>query len=80
MALSHQDASEGFAEKGAGSAVLILDGVAIGVLVGWVDLGFWEGLLAGGTMVTRLTGGGTWGDNAELEGWGWLLGQGGCWG
>ena len=32
MALSHQGASEGFAENVPGSAVLILDGIAVVVL------------------------------------------------
>ena len=51
MALSHRDASEGFAEKVPGRAVLILDGVAVEVLVGWVDMG----LFAGGIVVLGLT-------------------------
>ena len=54
MALSHQNASEGFAENVPGSAVLISDGVAVEVLGGWVDMG----LLAGGTRVLGLITGG----------------------
>ena len=55
MALSHLDASEGFVENVPGSVALILDGVAIEVLGGWVDMG----LLAGGTRVLGLITGGT---------------------
>ena len=54
MALSHLDASEGFAENVPGSAVLISDKVIIEVLVGWVDMV----LLAGGIVVLELTAGG----------------------
>ena len=54
MALSHRDASEGFAENKAGSAVLILDRVTIKVLVDWVDMG----LFTGGIIVLGLTAGG----------------------
>ena len=50
MALSHCNASKGFAEKDPGSAVLISDGVAVVVLGVWVDMG----LLAGGTKVLEL--------------------------
>ena len=55
MALSHHNDSEGFAEKDPGSAVLILDGVAVVVLEVWVDMG----LLAEGTKVLGLITGGT---------------------
>ena len=54
MALSHWDASEDFAEKEAGSAVLISDRVAVEVLVDWVDMG----LFAGGIIVLGLIVGG----------------------
>ena len=54
MALSHLDASEGFAENVPGSAVLISDKVIVEVLVGWVDMV----LLAGGIVVLGLTAGG----------------------
>ena len=55
MALSHCNASKGFAEKDPGSAVLISDGVAVVVLGVWVDMG----LLAGGIRELGLTTGGT---------------------
>ena len=55
MALSHRGASEIFAEKDPGSAVLILDGVAIMVLGVWVDMG----LLTEGIKVLGLITGGT---------------------
>ena len=58
MALSHLDASEGFMENGAGSVVLSLDGVAVRVLVGWVDMGLTGGVFAGGIMVAGFTAGG----------------------
>ena len=54
MALKHRDASEGFAEKDPGSAVLISDGVAVVMLGVWVDME----LLAGGTKVLGLITGG----------------------
>ena len=55
MALSHHGASEIFAEKDPGSAVLISDGVAVVVLGVWVDMG----LLIGGIKVLGLITGGT---------------------
>ena len=55
MALSHRGASEIFAEKDPGSAVLISDKVVIVVLGVWVDMG----LLAGGIKVLGLITGGT---------------------
>ena len=55
MALSHHGASEIFAEKDPGSAVLISDRVAVMVLGVWVDMG----LLAEGIKVLGLTTGGT---------------------
>ena len=48
---------ESFPENGAGNAVSILDGVTIGVLVGWVDMGLTG--FAGGVWVTGLVAGGT---------------------
>ena len=54
MALSHWDASKVFTKNEAGSAVLILDRVAVEVPVDWVDMG----LPAGGIMILGLTMGG----------------------
>ena len=64
IALSHQDTSEGLAENDPGSAVLILDRVAVMVPEGWVDMV----LLVGGTRVLGLTIGGTKVGNRVLEG------------
>ena len=55
MALSPHGASEIFAEKDPGSAVLISDGVVVVVLGVWVDMG----LFAGGIKVLGLITGGT---------------------
>ena len=65
MALSHWDASKGFAKNDPGSAVLISDGVAVMVLEGWVDMG----LFAGGIKVLGLTTGGMKVGNGVFEVW-----------
>ena len=56
MALSHCNASEGFAEKDAGRVVLSLAGVVVVGPVGWVDMVFWGGLVTGVTILAGLTG------------------------